>query len=125
MIDIKAGEIIFGEQPFLIKDCKKGYETGYNLIHSQYPKLLASLPHHTPHSQSKLDIFKAKCKRSAFAEQVAPFMQRSNVYVNQYNNRYTKLVLYLKTAKINHSCLPNASKAIRIRSSNCDDNNVF
>ena len=116
--DIKAGELIFQEKAILIQDCQQGFEKAFQLMkekHNEWLKLLPYYKRDVSNNATEYEIFKSQVSRCAFTE-----------LVNTPRSKQT-FVLNLLLSKINHSCLPNASKSIELSNSvtnnNMDNNN--
>lgn len=109
--NIKAGELILQEAPIVFDKNEEGIKTAFNLMQKKHDKWLNMLPYHKDHvseNPSQFEIFKAQVSRSAF------YRQNSEILKEE-----CKYVLYLYLSKINHSCLPNATKSLPVRNAPC------
>ena len=104
--DIKAGEVVIREAPIWILNSPKGFDEGYEFMKKNHPEWLDRLYFH-PKQAARFRTVKDK------------FI--SQVIHNSYQGTVTEskeeyFTLYLHISKINHSCMPNVSKHIMMRS---------
>ena len=107
--DIKAGELILKENAILINDCEEGYTKAFKLMKEKHGEWLKILPYYKKKVGKKateFEIFKSQVQRCSFVR------QDSELRSTHFGKKRHILCLYI--SKINHSCLPNASKSVTL-----------